>query len=244
MSKRSPPREVNDIYAAPAATVPRKTPLSRLKPKERHLIMSDVPTSSASNGSNADTASLEAALGAVLNKHLSKGNAQFRARLLNQMVQLARHGNFAETFIRTTPEGTDMVNFARMWEYVLVQADRQTRGYVAKTSRNEFEQTRKDFEDCVDFMVSKLRSAGQRHKLDLSGTNFISRVAQRYGIADKVRKGPSQTNGKPDDSHDAVDVFVQATPQAAAPQVEEAARPARAAAKPKAATAMPDVDDL
>ena len=203
--------------------------------------MSDAPTSSPmSSGSGNENASLEAALGAVLNKHLSKGNAQFRARLLNQMVQLARHGNFAETFIRTTPEGTDMVNFARMWEYVLVQADRQTRGYVAKTSRSEFEQTRKDFEDCVDFMVSKLRSAGQRHKLDLSGTNFISRVAQRYGIADKVRKGPSSSpraeEGMPDD---------MSAPLPQAPvAVEEAPRPARAAAKPKVATAMPDVDDL
>lgn len=206
--------------------------------------MTDMPMSSAPTGNpNAGSGNthaeggLEAALGAVLNKHLSKGNAQFRARLLNQMVQLARHGNFAETFIRTTPEGTDMVNFARMWEYVLVQADRQTRGYVAKTSRNEFEQTRKDFEDCVDFMVSKLRSASQRHKLDLSGTNFISRVAQRYGISDKVRKGPSQPQG------------AQPTEvEAAAPQPEEAAAPKPArAAKPKAAAAapaMPDVDDI
>lgn len=216
--------------------------------------MSDVPTSPMSNGSNhsnAETASLEAALGAVLNKHLAKGNAQFRARLLNQMVQLARHGNFAETFIRTTPEGTDMVNFARMWEYVLVQADRQTRGYVAKTSRNEFEQTRKDFEDCVDFMVSKLRSAGQRHKLDLSGTNFISRVAQRYGIADKVRKGPSLGVKPSDEQSGMEDSFAPAAPQAApqaavqaSVQTEGAAAPARAPAKPKPATAMPDVDDL
>lgn len=204
--------------------------------------MSDAPTSSPmSSGSGNENASLEAALGAVLNKHLSKGNAQFRARLLNQMVQLARHGNFAETFIRTTPEGTDMVNFARMWEYVLVQADRQTRGYVAKTSRSEFEQTRKDFEDCVDFMVSKLRSAGQRHKLDLSGTNFISRVAQRYGIADKVRKGPASS---PRADEAVGDEVAAPLPQAPVVEREEAPRPARAAAKPKTATAMPDVDDL
>ncbi|PZP40003.1 MAG: hypothetical protein DI585_02305 [Pseudomonas fluorescens] len=183
-------------------------------------------------GGGAENSGLEAALGAVLNKHLSKGNAQFRARLLNQMVQLARHGNFAETFIRTTPEGTDMVNFARLWEYVLVQADRQTRGYVAKTSRNEFEQTRKDFEDCVDFMVSKLRSASQRHKLDLSGTNFISRVAQRYGVSDKVRKGPS-----PVAEQAAVTEAVSHAP--VAEMAPEAPRPA---AKPK--TSMPDVDDL
>lgn len=196
--------------------------------------MVDTPATTPAAAGADNSNSFEAALGAVLSKHLSKGNAQFRARLLNQMVQLARHGNFAETFIRTTPEGTDMVNFARLWEYVLVQADRQTRGYVAKTSRNEFEQTRKDFEDAVDFMVSKLRSAAERHKLDLAGTNFISRVAQRYGIADKVRKGPS-------------------TPMAAQPHDEaamEAAEPQPAAApeKPRRATkaksSVPDVDAL
>lgn len=186
--------------------------------------------------------SFEAALGAVLNKHLSKGNPQFRARLLNQMVQLARHGNFAETFIRTTPEGTDMVNFARMWEYVLVQADRQTRGYVAKTSRAEFEQTRKDFEDCVDFMVAKLRSAAQRHKMDLSGTNFISRVAQRYGVADKVRKGPSEGGPKRELKPQAAVVSAAAEDK----PVAKAARPQRVDVESAASAAMemPDVDAL
>lgn len=206
--------------------------------------MNDTPMSSnpgtggAPGGHSGETGGLEAALGAVLNKHLSKGNAQFRARLLNQMVQLARHGNFAETFIRTTPEGTDMVNFARMWEYVLVQADRQTRGYVAKTSRNEFEQTRKDFEDCVDFMVNKLRSASQRHKLDLSGTNFISRVAQRYGISDKVRKAPTLGQAPAGATQPQV---VEAP--VAAPLAEEPAKAPRARKAP-AADAMPDVDDM
>jgi hypothetical protein len=90
-----------------------------------------------------------------------------------------------------------MINFARLWEHVLVQADRQTRGYVAKSSRGEFEITRKDFDDCVEFMVQKLKSAVQRHKLDLAGTNFISRVAQRYGIADKVRKAPQPQSSVP-----------------------------------------------
>jgi hypothetical protein len=196
--------------------------------------MVDTPATTPAAAGAENSNSFEAALGAVLSKHLSKGNAQFRARLLNQMVQLARHGNFAETFIRTTPEGTDMVNFARLWEYVLVQADRQTRGYVAKTSRNEFEQTRKDFEDCVDFMVSKLRSAAERHKLDLAGTNFISRVAQRYGIADKVRKGPST----PMATQPQGDVVVEtAGPAAAAP----AEKPKRVS-KPK--SSVPDVDAL
>ncbi|MBI1308543.1 MAG: hypothetical protein GC129_01615 [Proteobacteria bacterium] len=211
-------------------------------PDTPQSIPPSAPQGPAGQGGHGGDNTLEAALGAVLNKHLAKGNAQFRARLLNQMVQLARHGNFAETFIRTTPEGTDMVNFARLWEYILVQADRQTRGYVAKTSRNEFEQTRKDFEDCLDFMVSKLKSAGQRHKLDLSGTNFISRVAQRYGIADKVRKGPSQ-QAPQQPRAEASPAPVDDQPDAA-----PATMPEEGAAKPKRATkakaSLPDVDAL
>jgi hypothetical protein len=199
---------------------------------------------------------LEAALAQVLNRHLAKGNPQFRARLLNQMVQLARHGNFAETFIRTTPEGTDMVNFARLWEYVLVQADRQTRGYVAKTGRHEFEQTRKDFEDAVDFMVNKLKSAAQRHKLDLAGTNFISRVAQRYGIADKVRKGggaparlstPNGEEGASSEPKAVTSKAAKASAGKAAEPVTESlddvmAKPRRAAKTPTAPLA--EIDDL
>jgi hypothetical protein len=167
--------------------------------------------------------------------YMSKGNPQFRARLLNQMVQLARHGNFAETFIRTTPEGTDMVNFARLWEYVLVQADRGTRGYVAKNSRNDFEQTRKDFEDCIEFMVARLQSASKRHKMDLTGTNFISRVAQRYGIADKVRKGPAQTAPREK---------AAAPVEAPALQAEAPAAPAKPKRVTKPKDDMPDVDAL
>lgn len=197
--------------------------------------MSDTPIASTP----AESSTLESALAGVLNKHLAKGNAQFRARLLNQMVQLARHGNFAETFIRTTPEGTDMVNFARMWEYVLVQADRQTRGYVAKTSRSEFEQTRKDFEDCIDFMVNKLRSAAERHHLDLTGTNFISRVAQRYGIAEKVRKGPKQPQ---DAEGESVSQPQEAAAQAA--PVEEGAKPRPQRAVKPVTAEVPDVDIL
>ena len=205
---------------------------------------------------NNESNGLEAALAQVLNRHLAKGNPQFRARLLNQMVQLARHGNFAETFIRTTPEGTDMVNFARLWEYVLVQADRQTRGYVAKTGRHEFEQTRKDFEDAVDFMVNKLKSAAQRHKLDLAGTHFISRVAQRYGIADKVRKsGNAPARLTTTGTEDMVVSEPKAAPAKAAkavsskvaePVIESLddvmAKPRRAAKAPTAPLA--DIDDL
>jgi hypothetical protein len=162
--------------------------------------------------------------------------SQFHARLENQKAQLERHGNFAEVVIRTTPEGTDMINFARLWEHVLVQADRQTRGYVAKSSRGEFETTRKDFDDCVEFMVQKIKSAVQRHKLDLAGTNFISRVAQRYGIVDKVRKSPAERPVQ------AAAAPVAEAPAAEAPAAtEEKKRPVRAA-KPKAA--KDDVDAL
>jgi hypothetical protein len=119
--------------------------------------------------------------------------SQYQARLENQKSQLERHGNYAEVVIRTTPEGTDMINFARLWEYVLVQADRQTRGYVAKSSRKDFEATRQDFDDSIEFMSQKLRTAIARHHIDMSGTNFISRVAQRYKVVEKVRKGPAQT---------------------------------------------------
>ena len=125
-----------------------------------------------------------------MNTNSKKG--QFQARLENQKAQLERHGNFAEVVIRTTPEGTDMINFARLWEYVLVQADRQTRGYVAKSSREDFEQTRQDFQDAVDFMANKLKACIDRHDMDLTGTNFISRVAQRYNIAERKRKQPAE----------------------------------------------------
>lgn len=104
-------------------------------------------------------------------------------RLDNQKAQLDRYGNFAEVVVRTTPEATDMMNFARLWEYVLVQADRQTRGYVAKASRSTYEATHADFELCKAMMVERLQQAVERHGLDLAGMNFISRIAQRYGVA-------------------------------------------------------------
>ncbi len=117
-----------------------------------------------------------------------KSKNQYQARLENQKSQLERHGNFAEVVIRTTPEGTDMINFARLWEHVLVVADRQTRGYIAKSSREDFEQTQKDFNDSVGAMAEKLKECIERHQIDLTGTNFISRIAQRYDIAERKKK--------------------------------------------------------
>lgn len=109
-----------------------------------------------------------------------------QTRLDNQKAQLERYGNFAEIVVRTTPEATDLMNMARLWEYVLVQADRQTRGYVAKASRSSYEETHKAWEGAMAVMVAKLQEAVERHQLDLSGNSFISRVAQRYGVAEKT----------------------------------------------------------
>lgn len=153
-----------------------------------------------------------------------KGKNQYQARLENQKAQLERHGNFAEVVIRTTPEGTDMINFARMWEHVLVVADRQTRGYIAKTSREDFDKTREDFNECMGMMVEKLKECTDRHNIDLTGSNFISRIAQRYDIAERKKGG-----GKPatpeeaamaDALEPAADEVMTAPQQAAADEVD------------------------
>lgn len=151
--------------------------------------------------------------------------SQFQARLDNQKNQLERHGNFAEVVIRTTPEGTDMINFARLWEYILVQADRKTRGYVAKNSRADFEATRQAFEDSIEFMSARIKDAISRHDLDLTGNNFISRVGQRYKIAERAKKAPKAD--KPAKAE-------------AAPVEEKPKAPKRAAAKP----AVEEIDEI
>lgn len=128
---------------------------------------------------------------------MSTGKNQYQARLENQKAQLERHGNFAEVVIRTTPEGTDMINFARLWEHLLVVADRQTRGYIAKNSREDFEQTQRDFNESVGIMAGKLQECIARHQIDLTGTNFISRIAQRYDIAERKKKDKPEQVEKP-----------------------------------------------
>lgn len=117
---------------------------------------------------------------------------QFEARLNSQIEQLKKHGYSAEVVIRTTPEATDIINYARLWEHIIVQADRKTRGYMAKNSRDDFDKTRREFQESMSIMSEKIQDAAKRHGLDLTGTNFVSRIAQRYGIADKVRKNPPQ----------------------------------------------------
>lgn len=156
----------------------------------------------------------------------TKAKSQYQARLDNQKSQLERHGNFAEVVIRTTPEGTDMINFARLWEHVLVVADRQTRGYIAKNSREDFEQTQKDFSESVSAMAEKLKECIERHNIDLTGSNFISRIAQRYDIAERKKKAPKPAAEK----------------SAAKEVVAEPAKAAEPAANPQKAEVADQVD--
>lgn len=194
------------------------------------MTTSPVPANApAQNTATNSTTGQQNAAGTPQNQ-VPNRKSQYQARLDNQKAQLERHGNYAEVVIRTTPEGTDIINFARLWEYVLVQADRQTRGYVAKSSRKDFEATRQDFDDCIEFMVQKLRDSITRHHIDMSGTNFISRVAQRYKVVDKVRKNQPQ-EGAPRQAE---------APVAAADDTAAAAKPARA----KKAAVVDEVDAL
>ncbi len=121
---------------------------------------------------------------------MSNKSQAFQARLENQKTQLERHGNMAEVVIRTTPEATDVINAARLWEHVMIQADRRTRGYVAKQSRDAFDDTRKDFNDALGHMMEKLKDCVERHDIDLGGNNFVSRIAQRYKLVEKRKQKP------------------------------------------------------
>lgn len=167
-----------------------------------------------------------------------KAKGQYQARLENQKSQLERHGNFAEVVIRTTPEGTDMINFARLWEHILVVADRQTRGYIAKNSREDFDKTRSDFNDSVEFMVGKIRDCVKRHQIDLSGSNFISRIAQRYEIVDRKRHEKVEA-ATPAPQAAAAPAATPAVAPVAAPQPQPQAAPAAPAARP---AVVDDVD--
>ena len=120
---------------------------------------------------------------------MSGGN-KFQARLESQKAQLERNGYSAEVVVRTTPEATDMINFARLWEHILITADRRTRGYMSADKRADYEKTQKAFLDSVDYMMKNLTQEVERHGIDLTGNNFISRVAQRYKIAEPRKAKP------------------------------------------------------
>lgn len=171
-----------------------------------------------------------------MNTPAPQKKSQFQARLDHMKQQLERHGYSAEVVVRTTPEATDVINFARLWEFIIVTADRSTRGYMSQSTRADFDKTRKDFIECVDFMVEKLRGASKRHKIDLSGSNFMSRIAQRYKIVERKRnpkpeKAEGFDTGHTDDLHEDFD--------AAAPKAD---KPAKAA--PAKKPILADVEEL
>lgn len=159
---------------------------------------------------------------------MSKGN-KFQARLESQKAQLERNGYSAEVVVRTTPEATDMINFARLWEHVLVTADRRTRGYMSASKRDDYEKTQKAFLDSVDYMMKQMQNEIKRHKIDLSTNNFISRVAQRYQLAEAG-------TGKADKPKPTKEVEAK---KAAKVKEEKAS-----AAKPKAKTDVDQVEGL
>lgn len=167
-----------------------------------------------------------------------KAKGQYFARLENQKQQLERHGNFAEVVIRTTPEGTDMINFARLWEHVLVMGDRSTRGYMAKKSREDFDKTRQDFDECMEFMIKKLQESIKRHDIDLAGGNFISRVAQRYKITERRKPSKKELEAEAAKREEVAAAKAEAVE---APKKEAAEKPVKAekapAAKKEAKTA-------
>lgn len=166
--------------------------------------------------------------------------SQFQARLDHMKQQLERHGYSAEVVVRTTPEATDMINFARLWEFVIVTADRSTRGYMSQSTRADFDKTRQEFIDCVDFMIEKLRGASKRHKIDLGGNNFMSRIAQRYKIVERKRGGgrPEKAEGFDTGHTDDLPDDIEAAPAPEA-KAEKPAKPT-AAKKP----AVTDIDGL
>lgn len=165
---------------------------------------------------------------------MTKGN-KFQARLESQKDQLERNGYSAEVVVRTTPEATDMINFARLWEHILVTADRRTRGYMSASKRDDYEKTQKAFLASIDFMMQQMKNEVERHKIDLSTNNFISRVAQRYKLADV---GTGKAN-KPKPTK-----AVEEKKVAKAAEAEKTAEKAEVAAKTKAKTDADQVEGL
>lgn len=151
-----------------------------------------------------------------------KPKTQFHARLENQKSQLERNGYSAEVVVRTTPEATDMINLARLWEHVIVTADRRTRGYMSKGTRQDFEKTQQAFIDSVAFMMERMKEEIERHEIDLEGNNFIARIAQRYKLS--ARK---PENRKPKADKPKADAKPKAEATAAEAAPEQPKKPAK-----------------
>lgn len=155
---------------------------------------------------------------------MSGGN-KFQARLESQKAQLERNGYSAEVVVRTTPEATDMINFARLWEHILITADRRTRGYMSADKREDYEKTQKAFLESVDFMMKNLKEEVDRHKIDLTGNNFISRVAQRYNIAEPRKAKPKGEKKAESKANGAAKTEKPAEKKAEKPAKEAKAKP-------------------
>lgn len=160
---------------------------------------------------------------------MSGGN-KFQARLDNQKAQLERNGYSAEVVVRTTPEATDMINFARLWEHILITADRRTRGYMSASKREDYEKTQKAFLASIDNMMQHMKEEVDRHGIDLTTNNFISRVAQRYKLSESKKAKPKPKK-KPAAKEAQEDAPVK---ESAQKPVKEAKAPAAAAEKPAA----------
>ncbi len=152
---------------------------------------------------------------------MTKGKNQFAARLENQKEQLERNGYSAEVVVRTTPEATDMINFARLWEHIIVQADRRTRGYMAKSTREDFEKTQTAFRESLDYMMNRMKEEVERHDIDMTGGNFVSRIAQRYSLSDRKAPAKAPKEDKPaKEAAPAEEKKAPKEPKAAAAEVE------------------------
>ena len=120
------------------------------------------------------------------------------ARLAIQQEMLARHGNYAEVMVRTTPEATDMVNFARLWEHIMQEADRRCKAGVDGQGAELFKDSQQDYAAALVQMAGCLKKVALRHKIDLTGDAFIDRVAQRYDIA-KPKDGSHKSTATVED---------------------------------------------
>jgi alpha-galactosidase len=115
-------------------------------------------------------------------------------RLAIQQEMLARHGNYAEVMVRTTPEATDMVNFARLWEHVMQEADRRCKAGTHEQNEDGFAASQQDYAEMLVQMAAYLKKVALRHKIELTGTEFIDRIAQRYNVATPQGAGKTVAN--------------------------------------------------
>ena len=77
----------------------------------------------------------------------------------------------------------------------MLEADRQK--HKGADGKAAFEETRAEFEVCLATLAAKFADAASRHGLDIEGDDFISRVAQRYGLGRTEDKAAPTAKTKP-----------------------------------------------